>query len=110
MVLALDYMKRTGQDRPEIAARARDAIAAGSERLLGFEVKSDAGGFEWWGRPPANLFLTAYGLMEFRDLSEVHPIDPALLPRISKWLLSKQQADGSWSPDGIRTGWSTDMA
>jgi len=110
MVLALDYMRRTGQDRPEIAARAREHIAAGYERLLHFEVTSEPGGFDWWGKAPANLFLTAYALMEFRDLAEVHPVDPALLARITQWLVAKQRADGSWSPDGTRTGWSTDMA
>ncbi len=48
--------------------------------------------------------------MEFRDLAEVHPVDPALLGRITKWLLGKQREDGSWSPEGVKTGWSTDMA
>src|SRR5262245_21731300 len=110
MVLALSYMKKTGQDRGDVALRARENIAAGYQRLLGFEVKQEPGGFDWWGKAPANLFLTAYALMEFRDLSEVRPVDPALLARIVSWLRGKQKADGSWSPDGIRTGWSTDMA
>src|SRR5689334_9436185 len=105
MVLALDYMQRTGQDRPELARRAKENIAAGYQRLLGFEVQSEPGGFDWWGKPPANLFLTAYGLMEFRDLAEVHPVDAELLPRIAGWLRKHQQADGSWKPEG-RTGWS----
>ena len=110
MVLALDYMQRTGQDFPEIAARARKHVAAGYDRLLQFEVRGEPGGFDWWGKAPANLFLTAYALMEFRDLGEVHPVDPALLVRIAAWLTAKQREDGAWSPEGIRTGWSTDMA
>src|SRR6187200_930864 len=110
MVLALAYMRRTGQDVPELAKRAEQYIATGYERLLTFEVKSQPGGFDWWGKAPANLFLTAYALMEFRDLADVHPVEPALLQRITAWLTAKQAKDGSWSPEGIRTGWSTDMA
>lgn len=110
MVLALDYLRRTRQDRDGLAARAAEHVAAGYARLLRFEVPSDPGGFEWWGKPPANLFLTAYALAEFHDLAAVHPVDPALLARIAAWLQRRQQPDGSWSPDGEAKGWSTDMA
>lgn len=109
MVLALDYLRRTRQDRDGLALRAAEHVAAGYERLRGFEVKSDPGGFEWWGRAPANLFLTAYALAEFHDLAAVHPVDPALLARISAWLARRQQPDGSWSPEGERAAWSTDL-
>jgi hypothetical protein len=110
MVLALDYMNRAGTATPETKRQFLEKIQVGYERLLGFEVKEEPGGFDWWGKAPANLFLTAYGLMSFRDLSEVYPVDPALIARIVAWLEAKQKEDGSWDPDGIRTGWSTDMA
>ena len=41
--------------------------------------------------------LTAYGLQEFGDMSRVHDVDPALIKRTAEWLLSQQQADGSWA-------------
>jgi hypothetical protein len=40
---------------------------------VSFEVAG--GGFDWFGRPPANVTLTAYGLMEFRDMARVHDVD-----------------------------------
>jgi uncharacterized protein YfaS (alpha-2-macroglobulin family) len=96
-VLALDYMKRTKKSTPEIAAKAEGFIAQGYQRLLTFEVPG--GGFSWFGNPPANKILTAYGLMEFSDMAKVHEVDPALISRTQQWLASQQQPDGSWKPD-----------
>ena len=96
-VLALDYMKRTKKLTPEVHAKAEGYIANGYQRLLTFEVPG--GGFSWFGSAPANKILTAYGLMEFSDMSKVHDVDPRLIARTQLWLASQQQADGSWKPD-----------
>ncbi len=34
--------------------------------------------------------LTAYGLMEFHDMSRVHPVDPNLIARTQRWLAGRQ--------------------
>jgi uncharacterized protein YfaS (alpha-2-macroglobulin family) len=96
-VLALDYLKRTKKNAPEIEAKARQYIHLGYQRLIGFEVPR--GGFDWFGRPPANLTLTAYGLMEFQDMARVHDVDPKLIERTRAWLMSKRNPDGSWTPE-----------
>jgi hypothetical protein len=96
-VLALDYMKHTRKLTPETHAKAEGYIANGYQRLLTFEVPG--GGFSWFGRAPANKILTAYGLMEFNDMAKVSDVDPRLIERTRDWLLSQQQADGSWKPD-----------
>ena len=96
-VLALDYMKRTKKLTPEVHAKAEGFIANGYQRLLTFEVPG--GGFSWFGNPPANKILTAYGLMEFSEMSKVHEVDPRLIARTQQWLAALQQADGSWPPD-----------
>jgi uncharacterized protein YfaS (alpha-2-macroglobulin family) len=96
-VLALDYMKRTKKLTPEVHAKAEGYIANGYQRLLTFEVPD--GGFSWFGNGPANKILTAYGLMEFNDMSKVHDVDPKLIARTRDWLIAQQQADGSWKPD-----------
>lgn len=96
-VLALDYMKRTKKLTPEIHAKAEGYIANGYQRLLTFEVPG--GGFSWFGNAPANKILTAYGLMEFYDMSRVYDIDARLISRTQQWLASQQQKDGSWRPD-----------
>ena len=96
-VLALDYMKRTRKLTPEVHAKAEGYIANGYQRLLTFEVPG--GGFSWFGSAPANKILTAYGLMEFYDMSKVYDVDPKLIARTQQWLAAQQQADGSWKPD-----------
>lgn len=96
-VLALDYMKRTKKLTPEVHAKAEGYIANGYQRLLTFEVPG--GGFSWFGDAPANKILTAYGLMEFYDMSKVHEVDHKLILRTQQWLAGQQQADGSWKPD-----------
>src|SRR5437867_3045072 len=101
-VLVLDYMKRTGRLTPEIEIKARKFINAGYQRLLTFEVAG--GGFEWFGRDPANICLTAYGILEFTDMARVHPVDEAVIERARKWLFAHQNRDGSW--DEIHRGWT----
>jgi hypothetical protein len=96
-VLALGYMKRTKKLTPEVHAKAEGYIANGYQRLLTFEVPG--GGFSWFGQAPANKILTAYGLMEFYDMSKVHDVDPRLIERTQQWLATQQLADGSWKPD-----------
>jgi hypothetical protein len=97
-VLALSYLRQTQRSVPEIEARARQYIHLGYQRLLGFEVSG--GGFDWFGRPPANRTLTAYGLMEFQDMAKVHDVDPNLIARTRRWLLDQRRSNGSWEPEG----------
>ena len=101
-VLVLDYMKRMGRMTPEIEIKARKFINAGYQRLLTFEVPG--GGFEWFGRNPPNVCLTAYGILEFTDMARVHPVDAAVTERARQWLFSQQNSDGSWSE--IHRGWT----
>ncbi|MCB9872384.1 MAG: hypothetical protein H6837_21195 [Planctomycetes bacterium] len=107
MVLALDILGRRearGEDgAAALAAQARERVAHGYRRLLQFEVGDRSGGFELFGRAPANTMLTAYGLLEFHDIARVHPIDPSLIPRIRNFLLARQRADGSFEPSAFGT-------
>jgi uncharacterized protein YfaS (alpha-2-macroglobulin family) len=96
-VLVLDYLKSTGQTSPEVQMKAEEYINLGYQRLTTFEVRG--GGFSLFGEAPPDRMLTAYGLMEFRDMSRVHPVDQAMLDRAARWLLSEQRSDGSWDND-----------
>lgn len=100
-VLVLDYLKTTRQANPRIQLQAERFINLGYQRLLSFEVNSPSGGFSLFGEPPAQTMLTAYGLMEFTDMSQVSYVDPALLDRTANFLLQRQQPDGSWQPEGM---------
>ena len=62
------------------------------------------GGFSLFGNPPAEVFLTAYGLMEFHDMAKVYPVDEAVIERAAQWLLNQQQPDGTWQVGDYRAG------
>jgi uncharacterized protein YfaS (alpha-2-macroglobulin family) len=97
-VLALDYLRQTGKSAPAVEAKSRQYIHLGYQRLVSFEIKG--GGFDWFGHPPANRTLTAYGLMEFQDMARVHDVDPNLIARTRGWLVAQQKPDGAWDPEG----------
>jgi len=103
-VLVLDYLKSTKQAKPEVQMKAEQYINVGYQRLVTFEVKG--GGFSWFGEPPAHKVLTAYGLLEFRDMSRVHEVDENVIARTQNWLAGLQDKDGTWEPDkgGIAEG------
>jgi hypothetical protein len=96
-ILILDYMRKTDQITPETEMKAEGFISIGYQRLLSFEVQG--GGFEWFGNAPANKLLTAYGLMEFNEMSRVYEIDRNVIERTRSWLLEGQEKNGSWKPD-----------
>ncbi|HUT55931.1 MAG TPA: MG2 domain-containing protein [bacterium] len=95
-VMVLAYMKKSKIIKPDLQMKAEGFINLGYQRLLSFEVPG--GGFEWFGNPPANKVLTAYGLMEFSDMSKVYNIDETVITRTQNWLASQQEKDGSWKP------------
>ncbi|MEN3014736.1 MAG: alpha-2-macroglobulin family protein [bacterium] len=96
-VLILKYLRAKGVVNPSIEARAQYYIGIGYQRLLTFEV--EGGGFSWFGDKPANKVLTAFGLMQFKDMKQVHFVDPNLIQRTVKFLFDNQNSDGSWEPD-----------
>ncbi|HEY6331352.1 MAG TPA: alpha-2-macroglobulin family protein [Blastocatellia bacterium] len=112
-VLVMDYMKTAKKITPEIQAKAEGYVSLGYQRLVTFEVPS--GGFSWFGQAPANKILTAYGLMEFSDMSRVHEVDQRLIERTQNWLASQQQTDGGFKPDtsfineGATTHYNSDV-
>ncbi|HZT82286.1 MAG TPA: alpha-2-macroglobulin family protein, partial [Gemmataceae bacterium] len=100
-LLILDYLKESDQARPEVEKRARDLLARGYQKLTSFEcpwsAQSGRHGFEWFGsRDQGHEALTAYGLLQFRDLSRVQDVDPALLKRTRDWLMSQRDGKGGF--------------
>jgi hypothetical protein len=100
-VLVVDLLRRSGSASPTLLLKAEEYLNAGYQRLLTFE--RPGGGFDLWGTGKPELWLSAYGLMEFTDMAKVWPVDPRILERTRAWLLKRQEADGTWSkPDGTR--------
>ncbi|MBL8911441.1 MAG: AgmX/PglI C-terminal domain-containing protein, partial [Archangium sp.] len=96
-LLVEEFLRREGRLTEELERRSTRLLSLGYQRLVGFEVAG--GGFEWFGRSPSNQLLTALALMEFSDLRRAISVEPALIERTQRALLSRQQTDGSWNID-----------
>ena len=97
-VLVLRYLKAAGKTNAKLEAKAKGYIDSGYQRLIKYEVPG--GGFSLYGRVPASVVLSAFGLMEFSDMSKVRFVDPALLARTQTWLVSQQQSSGAFASKG----------
>ncbi|MFK7947858.1 MAG: carboxypeptidase regulatory-like domain-containing protein, partial [Saprospiraceae bacterium] len=93
-LLALNYIRNTNNKNQSIEAKAERFLAAGYEKMKGYEV--EGGGFDWWGKAPAHEGLSAYGLMQLVDMSNVYDVDKALIDRTANWLLSRRDGEGNW--------------
>jgi hypothetical protein len=98
-------MQTTGDANPELQMKAEKYVGTGYQRLLTFEAPG--GGFSLFGGSPADVFLTAYGLMVFNDMARVYPVDEAVIERAANWLLAQQQTSGTWQVDDYRAGQGT---
>jgi uncharacterized protein YfaS (alpha-2-macroglobulin family) len=97
-ILAVAYLRKTNQANPTMMLKAETVLQAGYQRLLTFE--RPGGGFDWWGRGEPLIWLSAYGLNEFNDMSKVMDIDRGIITRTQQWLIKQQEADGTWSKIG----------
>jgi TonB-dependent SusC/RagA subfamily outer membrane receptor len=104
-ILALQYLRKTGQTNPAIEQKATKFIQSGYKQLAAYEIKS--GGFEWFGNPPAHEALTAFGLIEFTEMKKVFAgVDPAMIERTKNWLLSRRSGHGMFQQNHGKYGFS----
>ncbi|MDT7542272.1 MAG: hypothetical protein QOE33_2176 [Acidobacteriota bacterium] len=97
-LFVLRHYKRIGASDaglPPAAAKARDYLRQGYERLLSYHGAD--GGFTYWGRGESDVALTAYALRFLEDARELLEIDDSVLNSARAWLLKQQRPDGSWA-------------
>jgi uncharacterized protein YfaS (alpha-2-macroglobulin family) len=107
LVMADQYFTtHTGVD-PALIARSNDLLDKGYARLTSFECSKK--GYEWFGEDPGHECLTAYGLLEFTDMSEVRNVDQSMLQNTRTWLLARRDGTGGYSHErrSLHT-WITD--
>ncbi|MEA1985714.1 MAG: alpha-2-macroglobulin family protein [Euryarchaeota archaeon] len=100
-VEVLRYLKATGQENPEIRAKAETYIITGYQRQLTFRHRD--GSFSAFGESDAegSLWLTAFVLSQFSGARDVTTIDEGILWEAADWIESHQQANGSWESVGF---------
>ena len=101
--MVLSYLRQNPGKDPELIKRSEELLDKGYKKLTSFETKQK--GYEWFGGSPAHEALTAYGLMQFKDMQKVAPatVDEAMLSRTSEWLLSRRDGKGGFlrSPQAL---------
>ena len=103
-ILALKYLKDNGITNDEIKEKAISYISSGYQKLLTYEVKGESGGYSLYGSSPAETVLTAYGLMEIKDLSTVYSVDNNVIEKMTDFLYKKQNSDGTFKITGYHLG------
>jgi hypothetical protein len=99
--LILDYMSQTNQANPDAVKRAKGFLDRGYSRLISYECpdtpQKTKQGFEWFGAADQqHEALTAYGLLQFKDMARVHAVDPELIKRTQAFLLSRKDGAGGF--------------
>lgn len=92
--LVLTLLQASGDDVPAVAARARELLPRGYAKITGYECKER--GYEWFGGDPGHEALTAYGLLQFHDMAQVHPVDAGMVERTRNWLLARRDGQGGF--------------
>lgn len=104
-ILALQLMEQTGVLQADIRQKALAYLETGYNKLAAYEIKG--GGFEWYGQAPAHEGLTAYGLVQFKDMQAVYPeVENSIIKRTQDYLLSRRDGKGGFRQNVGKYGFS----
>ena len=103
-ILALKYLEDNGISNDELRQKALNYISSGYQKLLTYEVLGESGGYSLYGHSPAETVLTAYGLMEIKDLSKVYSVDNNVIEKMTNFLYKKQNINGTFTITGSHFG------
>ncbi len=92
--MALLYLKESETANPQVSRRALGMLDRGYQRLTSFECSKR--GFEWFGSDPGHEALSAFGLMQFTDMSRVMAVSDDMLARTRTWLLGRRDGEGGF--------------
>ena len=95
-ILVLEYLENNDLSNESIREKALKYISSGYQRILTFEVLGEKGGYSLYGDTPAETVITAFGLMELEELSNVYDIDENVLDNMLEFLFKNQNLDGSF--------------
>lgn len=86
----IDSLDKKSEKMLKMRVDAEEKMKRGIKRLLGYECKS--GGFDWFGRDPGHVTLTAYGIWQFLEMNKLGDyIDVKIIDRTLDWLRKKYQ-------------------
>ncbi len=94
-IMVLDYLEQNQAADPALVERTMGMLDRGYKKIAGYE--SPKRGYEWFGGDPGHEALTAYGLMEFADMTRVYSdVDRPMVARTQAWLKSRRDGKGGF--------------
>ncbi|CAA6829133.1 MAG: Unknown protein [uncultured Aureispira sp.] len=104
-ILAVQLMQQTGNIDARIQTTALGYLESGYKKLAAYEISG--GGFEWYGQAPAHEGLTAYGLVQFKDMQAVYTgVESSIIERTQAYLLSRRDGRGGFEQNVGKYGFS----
>ncbi len=94
LVMAQQYFLSHQGVSPDKIKKSAELLEEGYKKLIGFESKNF--GYEWFGGDPGHEALTAYGLMQFTEMSNIMDVDWKMIERTRSWLLERRDGRGSF--------------
>ena len=102
-LLALQLLKKAGQDDPTapknpraaLAKSAREAVQEGYLTLAGLQLPD--GGFGYWKQMNSDPVLTAYVLRFLNAAGAFIAVDGSVIGKARAYLIAKQQKSGAWT-------------
>lgn len=96
-VVVLDLLEKSGNSG-KLSVDRKQVLDAGYGILTGYQV--DAGGFETWGSGPGKEALSAFGLMQFSEMSRVYEVDAKVIDENVKYLMGQRDGKGGYLTTG----------
>ncbi|AYM99712.1 TonB-dependent receptor plug domain-containing protein [Chryseobacterium sp. 3008163] len=91
-VFILDYLKSTKKINFDTESTAIKNLKKGYQKMISY--KNGDGGFSYFGGSGSDVALSAFALMEFRDLKKYVNVDTKLIQNLTSFILSKKNANG----------------
>ncbi|EMI20239.1 alpha-2-macroglobulin [Rhodopirellula maiorica SM1] len=92
--MALLYMQKSDTSNPDFTQRAMGMLERGYGKLTRFECEKR--GYEWFGNDPGHEALSAFGLMQFNDMTKVMDVSQEMITRTRVWLMGRRDGKGGF--------------
>lgn len=91
-IFILDYLKSTKKIDINTESNVIRNMKKGYQKMLSY--KNSDGGFSYFGSNESDVAISAFALLEFRDLKKYVNVDTKLIQNLSSFILSKKNANG----------------
>ncbi|MFZ4929486.1 TonB-dependent receptor plug domain-containing protein [Chryseobacterium sp. Mn2064] len=91
-IFILDFLKATQKIDSSTESLVIRNLKKGFQKMLSY--KNNDGGFGYFNSSESDVTLSAFALLEFKDLQKYVTADPKLIQKLSAFILSKKNATG----------------